>query len=111
MEKISIGSIVFIEFPYSNLKNKKLRPAVILANAEFDDVILCQITSKPYSSKTSIQIGPDDFAKGELLKVSYVRPDKLFTIEKSIIQKTVGELNKKSINIILKKVQKLFTSV
>ena len=87
MGGFSIGSIVFVEFPYSNLKSKKIRPAVVLANAEFYDVILCQITSKQYSSKNAIEIKQNNFQKGKLVKISYVRYDKLFTIETSVIKK------------------------
>ena len=109
MGKLPVGSIVFVNFPFSNLKEYKLRPAIVLANAEFDDVILCQITSKSYSSKTSIKIDSNSFTRGGLSTTSYVRPDKLFTIERSIIKKQVGQLNKATINIILKRVCTLFT--
>lgn len=49
MEKLSVKDVVFVNFPFSDLKNTKLRPAVIIANVQNDDYILCQITSKAYS--------------------------------------------------------------
>ncbi len=108
MGKFTVGSVVLVTFPFSNLKGQKLRPALVLAKVEFGNLILCQITSKPYSSKTSIRINPKDFAKAGLPIVSYVRPDKLFTADTAIIKNTVGELGTKTRNAVLKSVRGLF---
>ncbi len=108
MEKFTVGSVVLVAFPFSNLKGKKIRPALVLAHVEFNNLILCQITSKPYSSKTAIRIESTDFSKGGLPVVSYVRPDKLFTADTSIIESTAGNLTTKVNKIILQKVQALF---
>lgn len=109
MEKFTVGSIVLVAFPFSNLKSKKRRPALILAQVEFNNLILCQITSKPYSSKSAIRIESTDFVEGSLPVVSYVRPDKLFTADTSIIEGTAGKLTTKVKRNILKQVRNLFT--
>ncbi len=106
---VKIGTVILVNFPFSNLKGQKIRPALVLAKSEFDNLILCQITSKSYSSKTSIKIESSDFAKGGLPVVSFARPDKLFTADVSIIKNTAGELNEKMKKIILQRVRKLFT--
>ncbi len=104
-----VGSIALITFPFSNLKGQKIRPALVLANVEFDNLILCQITSKPYTSKIAISIRPEDFDKGSLPVVSFVRPDKLFTADATIIKDVIGELSPTIKNKILKCVRELFT--
>jgi mRNA interferase MazF len=109
MEKFTVGSIVLVAFPFSNLKGKKLRPALVLAHVEFDNLILCQITSKSYSSKTAIRIESTDFENGGLPVVSYVRIDKLFTADTSIIERVSGKLTRNVKKNILQKVQALFT--
>jgi mRNA interferase MazF len=43
------GLVALVPFPFSDLSQAKLRPAVILADAGRDDWILCQVTSNPYS--------------------------------------------------------------
>jgi len=106
---LSVGSVVLVTFPLSNLKGQKIRPALVLAQVEFDNLILCQITSKPYSSKTAVQIESADFSKGGLPIVSFVRPDKLFTADQSIIQGTAGKLTEEKKKMILVKVRRLFT--
>lgn len=108
MERFIVGDIVLVLFPFSDLKGQKLRPALVLAQAEFDNVILCQITSKSYSSKTAIKLTAAEFAEGGLPITSYIRPDKLFTAEISIIQKVAGKLNKKKKRIVLTAMRKMF---
>jgi len=108
MEKLTVGTIVLVNFPFSNLKGQKIRPALVLAIVEFENLILCQITSKRYSSKTAIRIELKDFARGNLPVTSFVRPDKLFTADASIIEGIAGKLNAKKKGIILLKVLALF---
>jgi len=109
MEKFTVGSVVLVSFPFSNLKGKKIRPTLVLAKAEFDNLVLCQITSKPYASKSAIRIESTDFEEGNLPVISYIRPDKLFTAENTIIEKTAGKLTEKSLNAALQIVKNLFT--
>ena len=106
---LAVGSVVLVTFPFSNLKGQKIRPALVLANVEFGNFILCQITSKPYTSKIAIRVKPENFAKGSLPVESFVRPDKLFTADATIIKKdVVGELSPIIKNKILKRVRELF---
>ena len=110
MGKFTVGSVVLVTFPFSNLKGQKLRPALVLAKVEFNNLILCQITSKPYTSKISIRLKPTDFATGGLPVISYVRPDKLFTADATIIKKTIGKLTVSTTGEVLESVRALFTS-
>jgi mRNA interferase MazF len=88
----SIGEIVFLSFPFSDLTASKLRPAVILADAGRNDFVLCQVTSKSYADTRAIEITAADFAKGSLRTTSYARPTKLFTANESLFVTQVGEL-------------------
>ena len=108
MGKLAVGTVVLVMFPFSNLKGQKVRPALVLANVEFDNLILCQITSKSYTSKIAISLKSADFATGSLPVASFVRPDKLFTADTTIIKNTVGQLTPKSKEAILQSVRTLF---
>lgn len=109
MGKFTVGSVVLVTFPFSNLKGQKVRPALVLASVEFSNLILCQITSKPYTSKLAFSISSKDFSKGNLPIVSFVRPDKLFTADATIIKDVVGQLTPVIKNKILRRVRELFT--
>lgn len=110
MGKFTVGEVVLVYFPFSNLKGQKIRPALVLAIVEFNNLILCQITSRSYSSKIALKIESSDFSEGKLPVDSYVRPDKLFTAETSIIKSPAGKLKKSVYNKILKKVRGVFKS-
>jgi mRNA interferase MazF len=93
MESVSVKDIVFVAYPFSDLSQSKLRPALVLANAQRNDWILCQITSQSYDDNQAIALNPADFQTGFLSKVSYVRPHKLFTANGQLIKKTVARLS------------------
>lgn len=109
MGRFAVGEIVIVSFPFSNLRGHKLRPALVLANAEFENFILCQITSKPYSSRTAIRLISVDFIGNPLSITSYIRPDKLFTADPELIAGRVAQLNKRAMEKILARIQKIFS--
>lgn len=74
----SIGSVVTVPFPFSDLSDPKLRPTLVLAEAGHGDWILCQITSNAYSDPLAVRGEDDDFSKSSLDRTSYARPSKIF---------------------------------
>ncbi len=67
----SAGAIVLVPFPFSDLSQSKLRPALALADAGRGDWILCQITSNPYSDRRALRLSDDDFLAGSLRVISF----------------------------------------
>lgn len=108
MGQFVVGDVVAINFPFSDLSGQKLRPALVLASAEFDNLILCQITSNPYTSSSAVEIRATDFKAGSLPITSYVRPDKLFTAEPTIVLKKLGTLDEQNMRQILEVVRNQF---
>lgn len=95
------NSIVLVDFPFSDLTNSKLRPAVVLAQANNQDWFLCQITSNAGIDSRAIEIKNTDFEKGSLQRTSFARPDKIFTGHESLINCRVGTLrDEKTIEIV-----------
>jgi mRNA interferase MazF len=88
----SAGEVVLIPFPFSDLSQSKIRPAVCLADAGRGDWILCQITSSPYGDPAAVPLGDPDFASGGLLVASFARPGKLFTAHAGLMVRSVGAL-------------------
>lgn len=60
------GAVVLIPFPFSDLSQAKLRPAVVLADVGRGDWILCQVTSNPYGDSRAIMLTDASFATGSL---------------------------------------------
>ncbi len=86
------ASVVLVEFPFSDLSTAKLRPAVVLAQANQQDWFLCQITSNAGIEDKAIEIKDPDFAAGSLRQKSFARPDKIFTGHETLISRRVGIL-------------------
>lgn len=101
--------MVLVELPYSDLSASKLRPAVVLAVVERDDLVVCQVTSRPYSNPNSIELLEEQFHTGGLSRVSYARFDKLFTASPRVIKRVVGTLDHDRISEIRAAVAALFS--
>jgi mRNA interferase MazF len=76
------GEIVVIPFPFSDLSGSKRRPAMVIADLERDDILLCQITSQSSSDKLAIALKSNDFVNGSLPVDSCIRPTRIFAAEK-----------------------------
>ena len=100
MGTFTAGSVVLVRFPFSDLSQSKLRPAVVLADCGRGDWLLCQVTSKSYSDSRAVQVTESDFAKGTLRLTSYARPAKLFTACETLIASNIGALHQDSLGRI-----------
>jgi len=107
MAQLVRGVVVYVPFPFSDLSDKQRRPALILADAHYGDVVLCQITAK--NSTFAVEITAADFEDGSLpLSPSYVRWDRLFTAEVKV-DAWRGKLTSSKMDEIMDKVRKLFS--
>ena len=98
------GTVVLVPFPFSDLSQAKLRPAVVLADAGRGDWILCQITSNPYGDARAIELVDASFVTGSLHMASYARPGKLFTASHRLVVAQVGSLKTDSFKTIIEAV-------
>ena len=97
----SAGEVVLVPFPFSDLSQTKVRPAVCLADAGRGDWILCQVTSQQYGDPQAVSLDAGDFESGGLLAISYARPGKLFTANTSLLVRSVGKLNAAALQRVL----------
>ncbi len=103
----SAGTVVLVTFPFSDLSQAKLRPAVVLAKTSANDWILCQITSNPYSDPRAMKLANENFSSGSLRVVSYARPGKLFTANNSLVVAQIGTLTGETLKQIVEGVCEL----
>lgn len=105
------GDLVLLSYPFSNLEERKVRPALIVSNNLFnnksDDCILVPLTSVIKSEPYSVVINQEDLEAGRLLKISRIRVDKIFSVEKKLIRLRIGRLNKE----IFEKVKQEFLNL
>ncbi|MBI2576408.1 type II toxin-antitoxin system PemK/MazF family toxin [Candidatus Woesearchaeota archaeon] len=82
--------VVLMPFPYSNLTGSKLRPALIVSNGRVnrsDDRICCLITSN--NPEDGLRVEHAHFKEGKLPFQIWVKPHRLFSIDKRIIRKKI----------------------
>jgi mRNA interferase MazF len=104
-----VGEVVVIPFPQTDLKAGKRRPALVLVDLPGDDVILCQITSRARSDEPSVALDVTDFERGKLSHPSFIRPQRLFTVEQRVILYSAGKIRATKLNEVLTKARALFS--
>ena len=108
MEEFMKGDVVVVSFPFTDLSASKKRPALVIAKLQGDDLILCQITGKERMDKYAITLEDFDFKKGKLNVSSILRPNKLVTADKKIINYKIGTLKDNKLNEVTEKLIKIF---
>ena len=91
------GNIVLVPFPFTDLSQTKLRPAIVLwADSRSSDVTLCFISSQGVENlnEGEFSLNPTDGEfQGTGLKVaSKVRVTRIATIERGLISRRLGKL-------------------
>jgi len=114
MGKFAVGEVVLGYFPFSDIDRTgkaKKRPCLVVGLEDHGDIILAQITSKAYSSKRAHRINSEQFESGGLPVVSYLRPDKLFTADPVLIDRSLGIMTNSARLTVLSKIQTVFVEV
>jgi mRNA interferase MazF len=92
MEGFMRGDVVVVNFPFTDLSEVKRRPSLVLKVVDNEDLILCQITSRFKQDRFSIPLSSEDFLSGSLIKESFIRPNRIFTLHKELILKKAAHL-------------------
>ena len=106
--------IVLINFPFEDLSETKLRPALCLTDtiSEHNHIILAFITSNLNNATEStdliIENSRADFDKTGLKVSSVIKIHRLITVSDSIIQKVIGRLPASYQNEVYEKIKLLF---
>ena len=103
--------IVWVRFPYSDLKEHQFRPAVVISNDGYNqsglDAMVCAITSKLDKREYSVLIDQSDIDEGKLPLKSRIRADKVMQVSKSLIAKAFARLNAKTFDLVVNEISKL----
>jgi mRNA interferase MazF len=93
------GDIVLVPFPFTDLSQTKLRPAVVLwVDPQGQDITLCFISSQNLDRTTpdELILTTDDpeFAQTGLKLASKIRVTRIVTLDRQLLQRRLGHLGK-----------------
>ena len=104
--------LVLLPYPFTDQDGTKMRPAIVISNDSFNnkcpDRIMVPITSVIKEDPCSIMISQNDLASGKLDKISRIKLDKVFSIDKHKIVISFGKVNDQIFNKVLSEIKKLF---
>ena len=106
-----VGDIVIVRFPYTDLSNARIRPGLLVADVRHDqqpDWVVCRITTQSLPGSGQIALEPNDLVVGQLAQDSWVRPDRIMTMNEQIFRNTVARLTDAKLAEILAAVRSLF---
>ena len=100
MISIKPGDVVLVSFPFTDLSQSKVRPAVVISTEEVhkkeDDYTLLFISSvvdpplEPY--EVLLDKNHSDFRQSGLKKDSVFKGNKIATLRKSLLKRRIGTL-------------------
>ena len=97
------GDMVLVKFPFTDLSQTKLRPALILvANLAIDEITLCFISSQQVDRLNAVEfalfVSDTDFPQTGLRTSSKVRVTRIKTLSRPLIVKRLGTLGTQHLN-------------
>jgi mRNA interferase MazF len=91
--KYNKGDVVLVSYPFTNLKQSKVRPAILLRDQFQEDILVCPISTRIKVKSYELIITDEDY-DGRILPVpSCIRTHNLFSLHASLVQQKVTRLS------------------
>ena len=93
------GQIVLVSFPYTNLADAKLRPALMLrqASTSFDDWLVCMVSSQTQHAEDGLDeiltSSDPDFSATGLKVPSVLRLSRLAVLDGELLVGSIGTIS------------------
>ncbi|HEY2033645.1 MAG TPA: type II toxin-antitoxin system PemK/MazF family toxin [Rhizomicrobium sp.] len=91
------GDLLLVPFPFTDLSASKRRPVLALTSADsFGDFIALPVTSRP-QSEHGLPLMPADVSGGVLPAASWIRTNRIVTLNNSLIVKSLGKVSDEAV--------------
>lgn len=106
------GEIVLIPFPFAELTNKKVRPAIVICETKdfYKDLVICAISSVVPQNLTVNEILLKKDSINNLRVASIVKVDRFVTAKRSDVIAVLGKLSETDLKSFRKKFIELIDS-
>ena len=95
--RLESGEVVLVPFPFTDLSQTKRRPVLVLSGGKHNqaskDFICCGVTSNLGNRRNSVLLDPSELVEGSIPTRSKIKFDKVFTLEQSLILKSLGKVS------------------
>jgi len=103
--------IILVNFPFSDLKTSKIRPALVIKPLEGENTILCQITTQKRGILNYEVSLNRKSCEGKIKFDSNIYLDMVFTLHESLIVNKIGSIKDESIKKQIEtKIREIFCS-
>lgn len=111
--QLNKGDVVLVPFPFTDLSQTKLRPAIVLwADTKGKDVTLCFVSSQkidnPSEDEFVIADNDPQFPMTGLKVSSKVRVTRIVTLERRLLSRRLGKLSNQWISQLNQKLRHAF---
>jgi mRNA interferase MazF len=91
------GDLLLVPFPFSDLSAAKRRPVLALtASDSYGDFIALPVTSHP-QAEHGLPLAAADLVTGSLPAASWIRTNRIVTLNVSLVVKTVGRVSERAV--------------
>lgn len=101
--------VLLLALPFANTTTSKLRPVLVLLDTGDNDLVVARITSKLIQTFFDVEIINWQFAG--LLRESVVRLHKVNTVEKSLVNRSLGTLSPSDWTTVCAKIQQIWSAI
>ena len=106
MEEYNVGDVWWVRFPFSDSKDDKRRPAIVIDDEKIA-ILAMYVTSQDKDNPFSIEI--EDWKSAGLTKESWARIDKIVSITEWNMLNKIGELSDRDLSKILQLVKEILS--
>lgn len=99
--------LLLVPFPFSDQTGRKVRPVIVISNNKFniysDDVIVIGVTSNILKDKYTLSLTNNNLDEGRLLTNCTIKIENILKLDKELIIKKIGKINKETLKNIIDK--------
>jgi mRNA interferase MazF len=97
------GDLLLVPFPFTDLSAAKRRPVLALTAPDlYGDFVALPVTSRPQSVH-GLPLTSADLVRGSLPVASWVRTDRIVTLNAGLVVKSIGHLSDEVVSAAVKK--------
>ena len=97
------GDLLLVPYPFSDLSATKRRPVLVLTTPDrYGDFIALPVTSRP-QTEHGLPLAGSDLVTGSLPAASWIRTDRIVTLNISLVVKTVGRISERAVAVAVER--------